>query len=224
MATKKAAKTKPSGKKNKTETSEPLSNFKTPATGRKDIDIPSKPKPNGVEINIEKFKLIKGEFPEITFSRIEKDATPTSVKESHKTPVHPDLLNSLKSLCIHLGLICDFLDTKDIKKIEKYDESLIDKFRVTGISIGGSDGEEGVVLTGQKINKKGMAVILNSPFTRFEESPDTAYKFVDDLREKVDVVIEEVKAYMNGSKVGEEKQGKLDFGVDQEEYQHEEDK
>lgn len=209
---KKSAKGKENGKSTSSET---LSEFQTPATGRTDPSLNGnghKSAPNGKDsLTITKVKLVKKEFLSIDYTRIEPDATTASDSYENKMrPVHPDCRAAFKALAIHLALLCDYISTKQIKEIDKYDPVHSEKFNVTGVSIGGGEGEEGVVLTGHKITAKGKAVILNSPFTRFEEADDTAYRYVDDLRAKVDAVINEAKAYMDGKR-GEDPQGKLEF-------------
>lgn len=201
-----------------TEGTEPLSNFQTAATGRKDSSLTGKT--NGKlkavtadKIHIEKVKLEKGETLEITYSRIEKDATTTSVSESHKAPVHPDLKNCFKALCIHLGILCDYISFGQVKKIDNYDPKLVEKFNVSGISIKGGDDDAKIVLTGHKLNKSGKAIILNTPYTRVDEDEETGYKFIDNLVTLKDNLIREVQLYLGGKR-GEEPQGSLDFPED----------
>jgi hypothetical protein len=211
MATKKASKKKQTQVID--EPVEPLSNFQeTEKTGRVD------PSQNGHEkqklksaLTIEKVKMVKNDYLKVDFSKIEPDATTSSDSYENKMrPVHPDCRAAFKNLSVHLGLLCDYLSTRQIKEIDKYDQELVEAFHVTGISIGGGDGEEGIVLTGHKITKSGKAVILNSPFTRFEEDEKTVYRHVDNLRTRVDAVIQEAKLYLEGKR-GEEAQQKLEF-------------
>ena len=214
--TKQAGAKKGTPRKKGSEQTEPLSTFQEPKTGRTDPSIfPDKLKPsNGIGMTVEKVKLVKGESLIVSFSKIEADATTSNDSYENKMrPVHPDCRNAFKALAIHLGLLCDYISTQQVKDISKYSTDLVDKFIVTGVSIGGADEERGIVLTGRKVTKSGKHVILNSPFTRLEEAEGTAYRYVDDLNEKVQTVIEEAKAYMAGKR-GEDPQGTLEFPED----------
>src|SRR5688572_276297 len=118
MTKSKASSKKKGGKTNEGDI-EPLSNFQTPATGRKDPSLSGKTngKQKSVEpekIYMEKIKLMDGETLEISYTRIEKDATPTSVSEVHKAPVHPDLKACFKSMRIHLGINCDYISYNQV--------------------------------------------------------------------------------------------------------------
>lgn len=164
-----------------------------------------------IDIVIEKMK-IKNDHLTVTFHRPEADSTTTIGSESRKSIVHADLKTALQACRIHLGLLCDFISTKQLKDINEYNPDIVERFHVTAISISGSEDDQGVTLTGHKIiEKNGKALILNSPYTRFEENPETAYKYIEDLRTCVNDVMSEVRQYMDGSKLGEEVQGKLDL-------------
>jgi len=162
------------------------------------------------KLTIDKVRLIKKEFLKIGFSRIEVDGSTTSVSEDHKAPVHIDLKSRFKSLSPHLGLLCDYLSTRQIKDINNYDPELVESFIVTGISIGGGDDNDGIILSGYKLTKSGRAIILNTPFTLIEEVEETRYRYMDSLMEKVKELIKEVELYLGGKR-GEEPQGTLDF-------------
>jgi hypothetical protein len=184
---------------------EPLSNFQTPLTGRVDPALNGKPhptngKPNASLLNISKVKIVKGQFLEISYSKLEKDATSAAISEKHESPVHADFRTSLRALAIHLALRCDYITAQQVKSIDKYDQGLAEKFHVSGISIGSGKSGDGVVLTGHKITKSGEAIILNTPFTRYEEDSKTAYRYIDDLQNKVDAVISEVQLYLGGKR------------------------
>jgi hypothetical protein len=145
------------------------------------------------DISIIKVKLIKKESLDISYT--ESDST--EVAESHKTPVHQDLKNALQALAPHLACIVEYIGKTSILNKE-----LVENFTVTGYSIGGDEDDRGVVITGYRTLKSGKTVTLNTPFTRFEELPETAYYFISDVREKIDAIETEVLAYLDGSKIG----------------------
>jgi hypothetical protein len=152
------------------------------------------------EINIQKVKLIKKDHLEISYSTAE-----ATIKEERDTPVHPDLKDALSKLAPHLACITEYVSNKTIGSEE------VQKFTATGFSLGGDDDDEGFVITGYRTLKNGKTVTLNTPFTRFEELPETAYYFIDDVREKIDVIKEEVLAYIAGEKKAPEPQLSLDL-------------
>ncbi len=165
-------------------------------------------------LSFSKVKLVKNTFLTIVYSRIEKDGSTTAITENHKAPVHEDLKKKFEGMGIHLALLCDYLSTRQIKDISAYDPELVETFHVSSVSIGGNDDDEGIVLTGHKITKRKVAVILNSPFARIEEVEETKYRYMDDLKSKVDSLLEEVKLYLGGKR-GPDPQQSLEFPEDE---------
>lgn len=161
-------------------------------------------------MRIKKAKL-KDDALEVVYTERKPDGTVKTVTESHETKVHPDLVQSFENLKIHLAILCGFVALKQVKKIETPPEDLTENFHVRGISIKTGD-DEGVVISGHFINpltKK--AVILNTPFQRYTEQEESAYKFTDDLIEKVERANAEVNSYLDGSKKAEEPQQAINF-------------
>lgn len=170
-----------------------------------------------MNITIERAKLVKQETLEVTFSKVEKDKSSTAVTEKHKSKAHPDLVNAYNALAIHLGLLTGYISPKSVKDITKPDEvELVDQFKVTSFSLGGDEGAEGFVLTGHRLLPNGKAVILNSPFTRFEEKEETRYQFMEDLDDKLGVVQTEVAKYLGGKVAPDPQQDLFEQGADQE--------
>jgi hypothetical protein len=132
--------------------------------------------------------------------------------------MHPDLKNKFSEFRIHLALLCDYLSTQQVKSLEKYNQDLVEKFHVSSVSI---KDEEGIVITGHKVTARKKAVILNSPFTLFDEDKKSAYRYADELKDLVDEFVKEVLQYLDGSKVGEDPQGKLEFPEREEHYAEE---
>lgn len=127
------------------------------------------------------------------------------LKATIKKRAHPDLVEAFKSLTPHLYFLTEMEDDarwraknpqaelKDVFDLTP----VLGEFKVTSFSIGGYDEHEGVTITGQKKLKSGKILNLNTPFTKWidENSP---YGFSDDLFRDVQVVIGEIKLYLNG--------------------------
>jgi hypothetical protein len=161
-------------------------------------------------MTIKKFKYVK-DAAEISFTSKKEDGTLKTVSEVHETKPHPDLLQSLANLRVHFGLLTGYLPFKAVKKIETPADDLVDSFNVHAISVKTGD-DPGVVLTGQKTLENGKKVTVNSPFTRFGEGEETAYKFLDDLEDKINRATVEIEAYQSGEKKADEPQQSLPFG------------
>jgi hypothetical protein len=156
-------------------------------------------------IEIRSAKLIKGgEKLEVFWKENgEDDAT---VDKTGNKPVHPDLKRAMGGFAPHLAVLTEYLTDKQTQEKET-----LEKFVITGYSIGGKEGEEGVTITGYRKTKRGGTVTLNSPFTRFDEAPESRYILMDDLQEKIDLAEKEVLAYLFEGKKGVDPQGSL-FG------------
>lgn len=152
-----------------------------------------------MNIEIKSAKLVKEQTLEITFAKTEKDKTTTSVKETHKSKAHPDLVDAYAALKAHLGILTGYISPKLIKDITNtQDVDLVDQFKVSSFSLGGDEGAEGFVITGHRILPNKKAVILNSPFTKFEEKEETRYPFMEDLEEKLETIQKELALYLGG--------------------------
>lgn len=158
-------------------------------------------------MTIDKAKVVKGETLEVTLREIGPDKKAYTSSQSHPSQVHPDLLAAFKTLRLHFALLSGYIQFKGIKEKDFNNEELVEDYTVIGVSLKEGDNP-GFVLTGQKKLANGKAVTLNTPFTRFEESEETGYKFINDLQGKLDRVVEEVKEYLGG-KFADDPQGRL---------------
>lgn len=237
MATKKAA-----AKKTKPEETAPLSEFQdTSKTGRVDPgaeqpegkksrkkvdlsdDTKQAKKAHKLQVSIEKIKVVHDHFLTITYSRVEKDGTQSHYNAASFTDryMHQDLRSALHDLKIHLGLLSGFIKLKEVKSIANYDAELVKRFTMTGVSI---KANEGVVLTGHVRTELKKVTIINAPYTLLEQNDLTGYKHLDDLNEKLTALVQEVEAYLEAKKVGQEPQGKLEFEEEPEDTYAEEDR
>jgi hypothetical protein len=161
-------------------------------------------------MKIEKAKVIKGETLEVTLQKPGPDGKKFYAVETHPSTVHPDLLQAYANLRLHFALLSGYMPVKGIKEKDFVKEDLVEEFTVIGFSL--KDGDNpGFVLTGQKKLANGKVVTVNTPFTRFEESEETGYKFIEDLEEKIQRAVKEVEEYLGG-KFATDPQQQLPFG------------
>jgi hypothetical protein len=157
------------------------------------------------DIKIRQVKLIKsGEKMEISYSE-SGDLNATNDKIC-KDPVHPDLRIAMSGLAVHLGILTDYLVEKQAS-----DKDLIEKFVVTGYSIGGKEDQEGYNITGYRKTRRGKAVTLNSPFELFEQNPESQYILIGDLMSRIEAINKEVLLYLFEGKRGVDLQASLEF-------------
>lgn len=165
-----------------------------------------------MQMTIEKAKIVKGETVEINYTEINDKGDRVKASKSLKAPMHDDLKQAFKNLAIHLAVMTGYVSSKQVKDIATPKEEQTEKFHVTSYSIGGTDEDQGVVISGHHKLPNGKAVILNIPFERFNVKEESRYVFMDDLQERLDRVEVELKAFFDGSKRGQEQQGTLAFG------------
>lgn len=190
----------------------PLSDFQDLSkTGRVDPQAQEQVKPavKSAQYSIEKVKIENDHHLNVTYGIIHIDGSHEyHPGVSHDHFMHQDLKSIFLKLRIHLAVLCDYIPVKQIKNIEAYSESLVEKFRVTTVTI--KQGE-GVVITGYRKTHRKKTVTLNTPFTLTEEDEKTAYRFLDDLNTILSELLEETEKYIRRTKVGEDPQGKLDL-------------
>lgn len=186
----------------------------------------SKPKKLPGTVTIEKVKIDKNDHLTVFLTTIEADGTTTKDPgKGYTRPAHPDLKNAFAGFAVHMAVLSDYIGTKQIRDIKNFDRELIESFTVRSISLGGKVDEEGIVITGFKRTRRDKTQQLNTPFERLEEISETRYKFMDDVEEKLKVLLSEVEQYMAGTKVGAEAQQQIEFPEgDGDDFQFEEDK
>jgi hypothetical protein len=159
------------------------------------------------DIKIKSVKLIKGgEKMEVVYK--ETGENKSTVDKTCEDPVHPDLKRTISAFDVHLAVLTDYITEKQITEKE-----VLEKFVITGYSIGGKEDQEGITITGYRKTKRGGTFALNSPFTRFDEDPQTRYLLMEDVMSKIDLAEKEVLAYLFEGKKGIDPQGSL-FGYE----------
>jgi len=202
---------------------EDISEFQeTEKTGRKSTDDLLKEqdakKKKKAGTTIKKVTLAKKGSPGLSVSleTIESDGSITKdPNKSFTRPVHQNLKNAMAAFAIHWLILNDYLSTRSVPDIKKYDPALIEGVNVSGISIGGNDGEEGIMITGQKTSRRKKSIGINTPFERFEEVAETRYKYMDDIEAIVKNIMTRVDKYLSGEEVGEDNQIEMKFDENQ---------
>lgn len=157
-------------------------------------------------VKIKKAKIKDLLFLEVEFSEELPGHSRKDTVLKCTIPVHEDLQNSFSILHKHLAILCDDIPCR-AKAIDSWEFDNVSDYTVRGFSIGGSDENEGVTISGSKEAKHGL-VNLNSPFQKWEGSE---YKYIDDLSEHIERCIYEVEQYLFHGKRAPEKQTSLEF-------------
>lgn len=133
---------------------------------------------------------------------IDAGGAPASDDKDCKGLVHPDLKAAMNAMAIHWGLLSGLIKIAEVPDIALAEHPLLEKIHINGVSIGGNEGNQGVVLSGHYITWRGKAQQLNTPFERFEGAPESIYVYMDDLVAKIRVLDQEGHAYLSGEKRG----------------------
>lgn len=155
-------------------------------------------------VNIKKAKIKDHIFLDVEYTENLPGHSKKDTKLSCTVPVHEDLKCAFQKLHRHLAILCDEVKApkeKDFETVEYPD------FKVRGFTIGGSDDNEGVTVSGYKEGKYGI-VNLNTPFTKYENDD---YHFSSQLAEDIQQCVYEVDQYLFHEKRAPEQQLELEF-------------
>lgn len=151
-----------------------------------------------MELQIKKVKINAKGIATVWYVQSQDNGKKPKLTHEGDAVVHDDFRNAVDELAPHYALLTGYASFARGLKIETL-KTATSNFHVSGYSIGGKDEDEGIVITGHIIvNFSGKAVIVNSPFTRFNEGEETRYKFMDQLIECVQQIINEAREYING--------------------------
>ena len=169
-----------------------------------------------MERKFKSIRLTKNDNLEISYTTKDEKGNNVRIDEKHPAEVHDDFKNQMNKLRVHLGIMTGYIDKKNVKKPQDYGK-LVDSFHVRKYSIGGGEDAEGIVISGHRIlPDSGKAVILNTPFERFDVDEEKLYKFIDDLSEVITGIEYETNAYLAGKiKEKEEDKSQLKMSFDQ---------
>ena len=153
-------------------------------------------------VKIKKAQIKDGLFLNVEFVEDLPGHSKKDTKLSCTIPIHEDLKQAFRNLHVHLALLCD---EKKLGKKEEIETVDFPDFGVRGFSIGGSDENEGVTISGYKDGKYGT-VNLNTPFTKYESED---YPHTRELGFAVQAAIYEVEEYLFNGKRAPERQLEL---------------
>lgn len=153
------------------------------------------------QLEIKKVKLVGDysaqlEYSKTTINKIGDDeisVTNDYVVTMRHQP-HPDLVNCFNLLIPHVIMLCELGNYGSLDSIPEIEKS---KIEVTGITIGGSDEHEGVVIIAKKRLKHNKVVNLITPFTKWEDEHN-GYTYDSLLRVVCFDILGESKLYLEG--------------------------
>lgn len=159
-----------------------------------------------MEILIKKAGITSGLFLSYEFEQ-----TDSNVKNINKTksdlPIHEDLRKAFRALIPHFVFICEEITDEVIieKAINDYDSYLDSqdtssypeffKYFVSDFTLAGKGDNIKLKISGSKSLESFEHISFTAPEINLDS---TKYKFVEDLKEAVDVLKHEVIAYMEG--------------------------
>lgn len=165
------------------------------------------------DIRIKKAKLCRGGCVETTYI----DAEGNEITLKGKNKCHNDLRVALAALVPYFADLteqreADSIDWNNLDSAENID--LLHKLDVTGVSIGGDDGNRIVTTTGKRTLVTSRVLNLNSPGVEME-SETFEWPHIDGFDMALQGFIYEVKEYVVNRK-WEAIQTEIDFGEDSE--------
>lgn len=127
--------------------------------------------------------------------------------------VHEDMFTAFKQLQVffaHVDGVFHWANNQThIDDLEAHDD--LNKFYVSAFKITGSDENKSLILTGNKEVTIGT-VSYSTPKIKLADS--STYLYIEELRDRLKVVIEQVEAYMNGKTAPQYEQLSMDFEGD----------
>lgn len=170
--------------------------------------------PEKKAFSLSKVKVINGGGLDVHFEVEEACGAEVYRENYHLTSgkeIHPDLqklfdkLKPIMARVYHLSFFRSLMETPDFKATKKQKElaeeafkEVIDKLRVTGVSLSGKDDNVGVVLTGTFTADSNQKMAINSHRMKFNSE---RYGFEEEMEEIVGEIESEVYEFLfNGKK------------------------
>lgn len=154
------------------------------------------PPPN---VKIKKAKLKEGLYLDVTYTEQFPDGKVTTNKAC-TAEAHIDLRNAFKAMAPHLAKLCQQYDTKG---------NLVDTIECRGISVKEEEEDtDGFVLSGHRLLSNGKALIMNTPFQKYNVGQDT-YEDIAACIQDIENCVQEIELYVFDNKHAPEAQGKL---------------
>jgi hypothetical protein len=123
-------------------------------------------------------------------------------------PHQESLTTALTNLRPHLMILTESVE--NLSPLDAQELMVADKFRVTGVTWGGSDDSAGVTLVGRRELRGNRVLNLVAPFTKFSDDFDE-YAYANSLYLAVCDLEAEILEYIDGTKRGESPQLAIDF-------------
>lgn len=161
------------------------------------------------DVKLKKAKIKDDLFLEVEYSEDLPGHSRKDTKLSCTVPVHDDLKEAFAKLHTHLAILCDEVKAP---KSSQFNEANYPDFTVRSFSIGGTEENTGVTISGAKEGKYGT-VNLNTPFTKYESDD---YPFVSQLAEDINTCEHEVMQYLFEGKKAPDAQLEMEFGEEEE--------
>ncbi|WP_077417947.1 hypothetical protein [Chryseobacterium sp. JV274] len=124
--------------------------------------------------------------------------------------VHDDMFEAFKQLDVFLAHIDGVFhwanNQTHIDDLEEHED--LEKFNVSSFKITGTDENKSVILSGSKETSIGT-ITFSTPKVKIGDNG--TYLYIQELKDRLDVVIEQVEAYMNGKTAPQYEQLSMDF-------------
>lgn len=124
--------------------------------------------------------------------------------------VHDDMFEAFKQLDVFLAHIDGVFhwanNQTHIDDLEAHED--LEKFNVSSFKITGTDENKSVILSGSKETSIGT-ITFSTPKVKIGDNG--TYLYIQELKDRLDVVIEQVEAYMNGKTAPQYEQLSMDF-------------
>jgi hypothetical protein len=161
-----------------------------------------------------KIRKVKIEDDTLVLSYSYKDETGELVtveNEKHKARFHNDLRTAFNNMAIHLAIMTGYVNPGQVKNIETPKPELSEDFKVSGFAYGKDEDDPGIIITGGRNlpTMNNSYIPLNTPYRRFNEAAESAYKFIKDVEAGAKRCEVEVELYLSGEKRGEDPQQSL---------------
>ncbi|AZB23640.1 hypothetical protein EG339_02895 [Chryseobacterium bernardetii] len=124
--------------------------------------------------------------------------------------VHDDMFEAFKQLDVFLAHIDGVFhwanNQTHIDDLEEHED--LEKFNVSSFKITGTDENKSVILSGSKETSIGT-ITFSTPKVKIGDNG--TYLYIEELRDRLDIVIHQVEAYMNGKTAPQYEQLSMDF-------------
>jgi hypothetical protein len=144
---------------------------------------------------IKKVKITKGRTLEVELVEHLPDQTDREVIMKCDQLVHNDICKAFDKLKLHLAKICDLYEGQSFTPEDFNSENDLKNFKITSFSLGGSEDQEGVTISGQKELAGSKILNLNTPFTKYADELNP-YEYSSELAADIQACVYEAEQYL----------------------------